>query len=126
MHASTCCAAHQLPNHDPIVATLLIPLFTLPHVAAAHVSVWGVLQVAVKVIDLSDAPQATRQALLREAAVVLRVSGECHHTCQYKGATIKNNRFCLVIKRYVLLALAAAAGRSVSGCTVSWHQTRLK
>jgi hypothetical protein len=65
------------------------------------------VQVAVKVVDLSEAPAAIRQALRREAEVVLRVSGECRHACQYKGATIKANKFCLVMKRQVLLILAA-------------------
>lgn len=58
-------------------------------------------------IDLSDAPLSTRQALQREASVVLRVSGACHHTCQYKGATIKNNKFCIVMKRWVQDAVRA-------------------
>jgi hypothetical protein len=52
------------------------------------------------VVDLSDAPPAACQALQREASVVLAVSGECRHSCQYKGATIKGNRFCLIMKRY--------------------------
>lgn len=56
-------------------------------------------QVAVKVVSLRTAPQPVCQALMREAAVVLKVSGECRHTCQYKGVTIKDNKFCLVMKR---------------------------
>eukprot|EP00882_Tetradesmus_deserticola_P027247 GHRQ01030131.1.p1 GENE.GHRQ01030131.1~~GHRQ01030131.1.p1 ORF type:complete len:302 (+),score=121.67 GHRQ01030131.1:767-1672(+) len=56
--------------------------------------------VAVKVVDLSDAPREVCQALQREASVVLAVSGECRHSCQYKGATIQGNRFCLIMKRY--------------------------
>jgi hypothetical protein len=64
-----------------------------------HVVRYGCLQVAVKVVDLSDAPEAIRQALRRETEVVLRVSGQCRHTCQYTGATIKDNKFCLVMQR---------------------------
>eukprot|EP00878_Enallax_costatus_P045765 GHUV01055246.1.p1 GENE.GHUV01055246.1~~GHUV01055246.1.p1 ORF type:complete len:442 (+),score=53.08 GHUV01055246.1:977-2302(+) len=56
--------------------------------------------VAVKVVDLSDAPRDVCQSLQREASVVLAVSGECRHTCQYKGAIIKGNKFCLIMTRY--------------------------
>jgi hypothetical protein len=57
-----------------------------------------VSQVAVKVVSLSTAPQPARQALMREAAVIFKVSRECRHTCQYKGVTVKDNKFCLVMK----------------------------
>lgn len=30
----------------------------------------------------------------------LKVSGECRHTCQYKGVTVKDHKFCLVMTRY--------------------------
>jgi hypothetical protein len=61
------------------------------------------------VVDLSDAPEAIRKALRREAEVVLRVSGHCRHACQYKGATIKANKFCLVMQRCVAKAVVVAA-----------------
>ncbi|KAF6250880.1 kinase-like domain-containing protein [Scenedesmus sp. NREL 46B-D3] len=81
--------------------------------------VW--LQVAVKVVDLSDAPRDVCQALQREAGVVLAVSGECRHSCQYKGATIKGNRFCLIMKRYSksLARVIAEAGPDLDELVVT-------
>lgn len=67
--------------------------------SALHDACPAVSQVAVKVVSLSNPSQPVRQALMREAVVVLKVSGECRHTCQYKGATIKDNEFCLVMRR---------------------------
>ncbi|WIA40176.1 hypothetical protein OEZ86_013570 [Tetradesmus obliquus] len=68
--------------------------------------------VAVKVVDLSDALPAVCAALQREASVVLAVSGECRHACQYKGATLKGSKFCLIMKRYSksLARVTAEAG----------------
>jgi hypothetical protein len=59
------------------------------------------LQVAVKVFDLSEAPEGLRDALLREAEVVLQVADKCSHACKYMGVTIKANKFCLVMERWV-------------------------
>eukprot|EP00882_Tetradesmus_deserticola_P031614 GHRQ01035759.1.p1 GENE.GHRQ01035759.1~~GHRQ01035759.1.p1 ORF type:complete len:153 (+),score=71.68 GHRQ01035759.1:486-944(+) len=77
--------------------------------------------VAVKVVDLSDAPREVCQALQREASVVLAVSGECRHSCQYKGATIQGNRFCLIMKRYskslARVIAEAGAGERKQGCS---------
>jgi hypothetical protein len=39
---------------------------------------------------------------------------ECRHSCQYKGATIKGNRFCLVMKHYSK-SLARAVAEAGSG-----------
>jgi hypothetical protein len=83
--------------------------------------------VAVKVVDLSDAPPEVCQALQREASVVLAVSGECRHSCQYKGATIKGNKFCLIMKRYskslARVIAEAGTGERAGDCSIAsyWY-----
>ncbi|KAF6257707.1 kinase-like domain-containing protein [Scenedesmus sp. NREL 46B-D3] len=57
--------------------------------------------VAAKVVELADAFAATKRSLLREAEVVLQVSGECRHTCQYKGAVIKANKYASSLARVI-------------------------
>jgi hypothetical protein len=73
-------------------------------VQLTFVTLWcnACLQVATKVVKLSDASENTLEALLREVLVALQVSDECRHTCRYKGAVIKDNKFCLVMKRCVI------------------------
>jgi hypothetical protein len=94
MHRQMCarhCSAKQAWCWQ-CATTWLVSTFAAA-AAAASAAALCQSQVAVKVVDLSAAPPDVCQALQREASVVLAVSGECRHSCQYKGATIKGNRF---------------------------------
>jgi len=88
-----CCCAHVI-NLTPVRFLLQL------NACMRLVVICSAWQVAVKVVDLADAPAAARQALQQETRVLLQLSGECRHTCQCKGVAIKKNKFCLVMKRW--------------------------
>lgn len=70
---------------------------------------------AVKLIHLGDAPRSVLQTLQREANTVLAISDDCHHTCRYKGVTLKGSKFCLVMKKYYRSLARVIADEGVEG-----------
>lgn len=73
----------------------------------------------MKVVDLCGASSSVCKSLQRQVAAVLKVSSACLRTCRCYGITIKDNKFCLVMKKYdQSLAQVIAANDTIQGTVV--------